>query len=322
MPRCPPSPPALAFHSLFHFAFDAAFRAAKQYKISSNVVGTKFYDFFNFYSAADPTHGRVQYVNKDTARKHNLTSTSAHSFVMRTDSKNKLSAGGPGRMSIRLESKKKYKTHVAVLDLRHMPQGAGTWPAYWMTGDNWPNLGELDIIENVNDASENVSSLHTSAGCTQPKSGRVMKGRVSNTDCNAFANGNAGCGVVTDSKRSFGPNFNKAGGGWFATERTDTKIKYWFWSRKDPHVPAEVRANKGTVHPEKWGKPTAVFNSQSCNISKKFGSHMFIINTSLCGDWAGNVYPGGMGACVKHVNENPGAFKSAYWDISRLSIYQ
>lgn len=34
-----------------------------------------------------------------------------------------------------------------ILDVRHMPQGCGTWPAFWEVGANWPFGGELDIIE-------------------------------------------------------------------------------------------------------------------------------------------------------------------------------
>ena len=31
-----------------------------------------------------------------------------------------------------------------------MPTGCGTWPAYWLCGENWPYKGEIDIIEGVN----------------------------------------------------------------------------------------------------------------------------------------------------------------------------
>jgi hypothetical protein len=52
-----------------------------------------------------------------------------------------------------------------------MPQGCATWPAAWETDEaDWPNSGEVDIIEGVNDVEPNQSTLHTSAGCTMPGS--------------------------------------------------------------------------------------------------------------------------------------------------------
>ena len=68
--------------------------------------------------------------------------------------------------------------------MRHMPEGCGyvdvhveskllnlitsisTWPAVWEVGDDWPNQGEVDIVEGVNNVSPNQATLHTAAGKT------------------------------------------------------------------------------------------------------------------------------------------------------------
>lgn len=37
------------------------------------------------------------------------------------------------------------------IDVRHMPEGCATWPAYWETNDgNWPAAGEVDIVSALN----------------------------------------------------------------------------------------------------------------------------------------------------------------------------
>lgn len=58
-----------------------------------------------------------------------------------------------------------------------MPEGCGTWPAAWeVLESNWPNSGEIDIVEGADNESPNLSSLHTSANCTMPSSNRAMTG--------------------------------------------------------------------------------------------------------------------------------------------------
>jgi beta-glucanase (GH16 family) len=47
-----------------------------------------------------------------------------------------------------------------------MPLGKGIWPAFWMLGDDigtvgWPGCGEIDIFENIGDASTIYSTLHS-----------------------------------------------------------------------------------------------------------------------------------------------------------------
>ncbi|KZW03327.1 glycoside hydrolase family 16 protein [Exidia glandulosa HHB12029] len=297
---------------------------AASYSVSDTFIGSSFLSGFDFEAISDPTHGRVQYVSQSAAQSANLTSTTSTSFVMRVESKTVLSASGAGRKSVRIQSKKQWTTHVAIIDVRHMPQGCGTWPAFWEVGANWPFGGELDIIEGVNDLTPNLSSLHTSSGCTMPAS-RSMKGTAVFNDCNVEngANSNQGCGVHGVSSRDFGPPFNSAGGGWFAAERTNSAIRVFFWSRQDTTVPAEVKNGSSTINTSNWGSPTALFPSTSCDIASHFGPHNIVINTSLCGDWAGNQYAssGCPSTCVDYVNNNPAAFANAYWDIAALRVY-
>jgi len=137
---------------------------AASYTQTDNHVGSGFLDAFSFQAIADPTNGRVNYVDAGTAARENLTFSSGEHFIVRADFHKTLSPSGPGRDSVRLQSNNQYTTSVIVFNLRHMPQGCGTWPALWSNGANWPNQGEIDILEGVNDQGPNQSTLHTSFG--------------------------------------------------------------------------------------------------------------------------------------------------------------
>ncbi|KAG5633600.1 hypothetical protein DXG03_006945, partial [Asterophora parasitica] len=87
---------------------------AATYPLSDNIVGDDFYDEFEFQAIDDPTHGRVNYVDEDTARLENLTYASDDTFVLRTDFTTTLDPWGPGRNSVRIRTRKTYTTHVSV----------------------------------------------------------------------------------------------------------------------------------------------------------------------------------------------------------------
>jgi hypothetical protein len=304
--------------------FAAQGALAGTYNILDTFIGPSFLTGFDHQAIADPTHGRVNYVNQATALAQNLTYTSSDTLILRADYKTVLSASGPGRNSVRIQSKKAYGNGVSVINVRHMPQGCATWPAFWSTATtNWPSLGEIDIIEGVNDQSPNHSTLHTTSGCTMSASNMVQTGSLATTDCYWQVNGNSGCGVAVNKPNNYGPAFNANGGGWYATERTAHSINLWFWPRNDASVPNDVKNGASSVNTANWGTPYANFVDNTCNFSTHFGNENLIINLTLCGDWAGNVYPSSCPkTCVDHVNQDPADFKNAYWDIASLRVYQ
>ncbi|KAJ3572973.1 hypothetical protein NP233_g2732 [Leucocoprinus birnbaumii] len=288
---------------------------AATYSLSDTVVPSSFLSFFEFEAIADPTHGRVNYVDQSTAESQGLVQqASSTSFIIRADHTTVLNPSGPGRNSVRIKSQKTYTTHVAV-----------TWPAIWETNEaQWPNGGEIDIVEGVNDQTPNAATLHTGAGCTMP-SARTQTGTSTSLDCNAADNGNTGCGVqFTGVSNSYGPPFNANGGGWYAVERSSAGINIFFWPRNSGSVPSEVKNGASTVNPDNWGTPAANFPNTNCDINSHFDEHNILINLTFCGDWAGAVYgnSGCPSTCVDYVNNNPSAFSDAYFDFASIRVYE
>ncbi|PIL26819.1 hypothetical protein GSI_11080 [Ganoderma sinense ZZ0214-1] len=96
------------------------------YFLTDNIRGSQFLSAFTHQAIPDPTHGRVNYVSQATALERNLTYASGDTLILRADSTQVLDPFGPGRDSFRLQSNKVYNEHVAVWNIRHMPQGCGT----------------------------------------------------------------------------------------------------------------------------------------------------------------------------------------------------
>lgn len=309
---------ALLVSSLFPIVHAARFREVNTFR------GKGFYEGFKFEAIPDPTHGRVNYVDRETAVARNLTYADRDTFILRADSNKRLSRDGPGRDSIRMLSNRQWTNGVMVFNIRHMPVGCGTWPAVWTNGDTWPTTGEIDILEGVNDQGPNQMTLHTDEGCKVP-SRREQSGTSLTNDCNVHVTNNIGCGVKDRDDRSFGRSFNDNGGGWFAMERTSAHIKVWFWSRSG-YVPRDVARGSDRIDTKgpSWGRPVAYFPNWSCDIDDHFGPQNIIINLTFCGDWGGSVYgkSGCPGSCVDYVNNNPEAFREAYFDIAWVKVYE
>jgi hypothetical protein len=70
----------------------------------------------------------VQYVPFDTAASANLIGNGSDLIYLGVDKTNVYTPDGPGRPSVRLESKMTFTEGIFVINLTHMPAGCGVWP--------------------------------------------------------------------------------------------------------------------------------------------------------------------------------------------------
>ena len=160
-------------------------------------------------------------------------------------------------------------------------------------GPNWPTSGEIDIVEGVNDQVSNQMTLHsgTSSACTITQSANSTKslftGNTLGTNCYSTATANAGCGISDPNPTSFGYGFNNADGGVYALLwDTSAGISIWHFARAN--IPGDI--TRRTPTPANWGTPAGFWSSQTCDIAANFKQHSLIIDTTICGGWAGAAY--------------------------------
>lgn len=103
----------------------AAQLASADYVLQDDYTPDVFFDMFTFFTAADPTKGYVDYVDRGTAESGGLISTGS-SVYMGVDHTN---VATHGRQSVRLSSTQIYNHGLFIIDVAHMPTGCGTWPA-------------------------------------------------------------------------------------------------------------------------------------------------------------------------------------------------
>lgn len=301
---------------------------ATAYTLTDNVTPDNFFPFFDFFTDKDPTNGYVKFQSGEAAATSRLammaTSSNASSVFLGVDQINIINDADLGRPALRLQSKKTWDKGLFIADIAHMPGGiCGVWPALWLVGPDWPNQGEVDIIEGVNDQNNNTMTLHTSAGCRVQNTGFKGKMATSNCDVNdPNQDKNAGCGIHAEDTASFGQGFNAAGGGVYATEITDADVKIWFFPRS--RIPADITATQ--PDPSTWGTPSAAFKGE-CNISERLKNLSLVFDTTFCGDWAGKTWSSSScGAkaptCQAFVKANPQAFSEAYWLVNGVRVYQ
>ncbi|KAL9189238.1 hypothetical protein ACHAXT_011728 [Thalassiosira profunda] len=267
---------------------------------------------------------RLEPFNPDPPRNGTDPSKPTETFVMISSSP---TPEGP-RNSVRLEGRRRFNRGLFIIDLRHMPAGCGTWPAFWLTDEaNWPVNGEIDIVEGVNYQDTVKTALHSTKECVMndvpegSKTGSwdtavgVPDGKTGKPDMtfrwaqNCFVYDphqwiNQGC-VATDLKlegRSLGMPLNANGGGVYALEwdPVNRHIRTYVFS---PHnrVPRNLREALRTARdpetavapdPNQWGLPYGHFpigEGTNCPAGH-FRNMRLVINLAFCGSVAGNRY--------------------------------
>jgi hypothetical protein len=224
--------------------------------------------------------------------------------------------------SIRLKSKGTFSSGLFVISINHLPSGHGIWPAWWLTGPNWPQNGEIDIFEGINPETghmtQNQSTLHTRPGCNAG-----VSSSIGFANCNAGPSPNKpyqGCSQQFNDKRTF-DSFNASGGGIYACELTTCgDITIWFFTKND--IPVELKDNYDNTpfDPHNWNATETKYFSKCTGY---FNDLSMILNIAICGDWANSQY-GGLNGCKDAIkqnwvnNENP----NAYWDVNWIKVYK
>jgi hypothetical protein len=299
----------------------AAGIANAAYAVEDTYNSSNFFNEFSFFDNPDPTEGFVSYANATLANDAGFAGYSDGGVYIGVDHTTLNPAGG--RRSVRVTSNKEYTHGLFIADIAHMPGGiCGVWPAFWTFGPNWPSLGEIDIIEGINDQTTDAITLHTSAGCTMSSSGSLPSSFLANDNCNDGDAG-TGCSFGTADTQGYGTGFNAIGGGVYSMEWTSSAISVYFFPRGG--IPTDI--TNGTPNPSNWGTPTASFSGSGCDIDSHFMNHNIVFDTTFCGQWAGSNWSSGSCAslantCDAYVGANPEAFAEAYWMINSVIVYQ
>lgn len=183
-------------------------------------------------------------------------------------------------------------------------------------------------------------TLHTGPQCfldTNPPTGpQTFSGNVLSTSCASSPSFDTGCGIGDSDPTSYGAGFNGADGGVYIHLWDQTGISIWHFERSK--IPQDIIA--GSPNPSSWPIPVAFWSNAGCDVASHFYDHSLVIDTTLCGDWAGNVYgnsgcPGTCAEAVSQASNFDGASvlfllrqtgvelrkPDAYWQINSIDVY-
>ncbi|CAK9786298.1 hypothetical protein CC85DRAFT_327747 [Cutaneotrichosporon oleaginosum] len=309
------------------------------YPIAESMAGDNFLQGWNwpdsFYD--NTTSGEVFWYG--TAEWNNsqplIYKTARNTTIMKVDDTSTVVANPwhtTKRFAPRLLSKRAYGVGtVWVLDAIHMPYGCSVWPAFWTVGPDWPVGGEIDIMEGIHHQAVNQMALHSAEdGCYAPQTNQaLMTGNWGSHNCSIGYSYGSGCTARDTDPASYGAAFAAAGGGVYVAEWAADAIKIWFISR--PNVPAALTANAKTIDTSILGTPTGYWGNKDCTFTRYFGPQTMILQTTLCGVWAGlastlasngcPAYPSGEDCYTTYVHGDGSNYRTAYYEINYVNIF-
>ncbi|GAA5975934.1 hypothetical protein JCM11641_002842 [Rhodosporidiobolus odoratus] len=283
---------------------------------------------FSYFNLTDPTDGLVTYLTAPDALTQGLATLNPDGTARLGADRTSTLAAGQNRSSVRISSIAAYDPGTLLLfDLAHVPVGCGVWPALWMYSDPWPTMGEIDILEGVNERTYNQLTIHTLSGCNRNKSIPMTGSWVYSKDSCDTATGSS-CSVQDNDPTSFGEGFNQAGGGVFAVQMAETGISIWHWPRSK--IPSDVAA--GEPRPQTWGYPVAAWDGSTCDTRTYFSQLWITLNIDVCGrmaaksaTWKSSTASGptcaAKYATCADAAADPAAFKEAYFDVNYIKVF-
>ncbi|GJJ15425.1 hypothetical protein Clacol_009702 [Clathrus columnatus] len=310
---------ALTFALLF--SLDVV-HAQGPYQLIKTFQGETFFDDWTYFDGPDLlTNGDVVWVSKEVAIETNLTFVNnAGNAIIKVDNTS-LVVFNQKRNSIRITTNDTYGAgSVWTADILHAPFGCSVWPAWWSQAPTSPIGGEIDTFENVNQATTNQISLHTTTGCNL--AGSSFTGQTLSTNCSEANNGNMGCVIADNRTGAFGEAFANNGGGMFVTEYAINAINVWFFPRSN--IPSVLNDSTTTLDTSNLGTPLAAYgDSAGCNITEFFAPQELIFDITLCGDFAMGVFNDTCsGSCSAVVIGPPPGYDNAFFEVKNVKVFQ
>jgi len=309
---------------------------AQAFTISQNLSGQNFFSGFKF-NASDidfNNFGNVHFVSQEVAQSSGLASVNSNGQVILKVDNTTNGAGNStfGRNTVYLESSTLMQFgSLLIFDVNHIPFGCSVWPSLFTQGQVWPQEGEIDIIENVNLATQNRFSLHVgNDSCDQPTSvannqtGTIStaSGDISNCTVTPTTGQNTvGCVVTENKPNSFGSAFANQGGGVFAALWDADGIAMWYFPRDN--VSSEISISNGSPDPTKFGEASAWYPASGCNPSTNFGPQIITLYIDICGAFAGDasVFSTTCNGTCTDLVDDPTNYDDAYWEINYLQVF-